>query len=163
MAECIERAAAVKAVLRMRKPENSVAQNRMLSIIQMDMLKLPTADVAPVVHGRWEYTPQTFNTLCQIRCPFCAWWSLDQSIDGTYKYCPNCGAKMDGGDNDALQDATTVDAEVVVRCKDCKHYDMGVCLKIYSDGNVHPAAWQRRKPDNFCSYGERKDAGADNA
>lgn len=54
------------------------------------------ADVAPVVHGRWEYTPQTFNTLGQIRCPFCAWWSLDQSIDGIYKYCPNCGAKMDG-------------------------------------------------------------------
>lgn len=62
--------------------------------------------------------------------------------------------------DDALQDATTVDAEVVVRCKDCKHYDMGVCLKIYSDGNVHSAAWQKRKPDDFCSYGERKD-GAD--
>lgn len=53
-----------------------------------------------------------------------------------------------------------VDAVPVVRCKDCKHYDMGVCLKIYSDGNVHPEAWQSRKPDDFCSYGERKD-GAD--
>ena len=51
----------------------------------------------------------------------------------------------------------TVDAEVVVRCKDCKHYDMGVCLKIYSDGNAHPEAWQSRKPEDFCSYGERKD------
>ena len=46
----------------------------------------------------------------------------------------------------------------VVRCKDCKHYDMGVCLKIYSDGNVHPEAWQSRKPDDFCSYGERREA-----
>lgn len=53
MAEYIKREAAVKSVLRMRKPENSVAQNRMLSIIQMDMLKLPAADVAPVVHARW--------------------------------------------------------------------------------------------------------------
>ena len=52
-------------------------------------------DWKPVVHGRWEYTQQTVNTLGQIRCPFCAWWSLDQSIDGVYKYCPNCGAKMD--------------------------------------------------------------------
>lgn len=51
----------------------------------------------------------------------------------------------------------TVDAEVVVRCKDCEHYDMGVCLKIYSDGNVHPEAWQKRKPEDFCSYGERKE------
>lgn len=49
MAEYIDRAAAVKSVLRMRRPENSVAQNRMLSIIQMDMLKLPAADVVPVV------------------------------------------------------------------------------------------------------------------
>lgn len=51
------------------------------------------------------------------------------------------------------------DAVVVVRCKDCVHYDMGVCLKIYSDGRVHPAAWQSRKPEDFCSYGERKDEG----
>ena len=57
--------------------------------------------------------------------------------------------------------APTVDAVPVVRCKDCKHYDMGVCLKIYSDGNAHPEAWQSRKPDDFCSYGERKE-GADN-
>lgn len=51
------------------------------------------------------------------------------------------------------------DVAEVVRCKDCKDYDMGVCLKIYSDGNVHPEAWQSRKPDDFCSYGERKDGG----
>lgn len=55
--------------------------------------------------------------------------------------------------------APTVDAEVVVRCKDCKHYDMGVCLKIYSDGNAHSEAWQSRKPEDFCSYGEKKDGG----
>lgn len=61
---------------------------------------------------------------------------------------------------DMVDRCPTVDAEVVVRCKDCKHYDMGVCLKIYSDGNAHPEAWQSRKPDDFCSRGERKD-GAD--
>lgn len=61
-----------------------------------------------------------------------------------------------------IRDAPTIDAVPVVRCKDCKHYDMGVCLKIYSDGNVHSAAWQSRNPDDFCSYGERKDGGADN-
>ena len=60
-----------------------------------------------------------------------------------------------------INDAPTIDAVPVVRCKDCKHYDMGVCLKIYSDGNMHTEAWQRRKPDDFCSYGERKDG--DNA
>lgn len=59
------------------------------------------ADVVPVVHGQWEYIPRTLNTLSQLRCPFCGWWSLDPSIDGTYNYCPNCGAKMDGGECDA--------------------------------------------------------------
>lgn len=53
--------------------------------------------------------------------------------------------------------APTADVVEVVRCKDCKHYDIGVCLKIYSDGNAHPEAWQGRKPEDFCSYGERKE------
>lgn len=48
------------------------------------------------------------------------------------------------------------DVAPVVRRKDCKHYDLGVCLKIYSDSNVHTDAWQSRKPEDFCSYGERK-------
>ncbi len=51
-------------------------------------------DYVPVEHGRWEYIPQTLNTLSQLRCPFCGWWSLDPSIDGAYNYCPNCGARM---------------------------------------------------------------------
>lgn len=53
--------------------------------------------------------------------------------------------------------APAVDAVVVTRCEDCKHYDMGACLKIYSDGNVHSAAWQSRNPDDYCNYGERKE------
>lgn len=58
-----------------------------------------------------------------------------------------------------LDEIPAADVAQVVRCKDCKHYDMGVCLKIYSDSNVHSAAWQKRKPEDFCSYGERKDCG----
>lgn len=56
-----------------------------------------------------------------------------------------------------VRDMPAADVVPVVRCKGCNHYDMGVCLKIYSDGSVHPAAWQSRKPEDFCSYGERKD------
>lgn len=46
----------------------------------------------------------------------------------------------------------------VVRCRDCIHWHdrEGVCLKIYSDGNVSKDAWQGRKPDDYCSYGERR-------
>ena len=57
---------------------------------------------------------------------------------------------------------SAVDVAPVVWCKDCTHYGMGVCLKIYSDGNAHPETWQSRRPDDFCSYGERKDGSAEN-
>ena len=57
---------------------------------------------------------------------------------------------------DLVDSVPTVDAVVVTRCKDCKHYDLGVCLKIYSDGNAQKDSWQSRNPYDFCSYGERK-------
>ena len=63
--------------------------------------------------------------------------------------------------NRALDDSPTVDAVPVVRCRECKHYKTGVCLKIYYDGLASRYAWQERKPDDFCSYGKRKE-GADN-
>lgn len=98
MAEYIEREAAIKAVLRMRRPENSVAQNRMLSIIQMDMLKLPAADVAPVVHGRWEHLGG--DEWCCSACGFVI--TTEGSWDKpAKKYCEDCGTKMNGGDSDA--------------------------------------------------------------
>lgn len=53
----------------------------------------------------------------------------------------------------------TVDAEVVVRCKDCKHYEIHkpkVLENCERNGYIIPM-----KPDDFCSYGERKDG--DNA
>ena len=60
-----------------------------------------------------------------------------------------------------VEEMPTVDAVEVVRCRNCIHYFSGVCLKIYSDGNVSQDAWQERNEDDFCSYGERKE-GADN-
>ena len=60
----------------------------------------PATDVAPVRHGRWEYIPQTLNTLSRFRCPFCGWWTLDPSVGDVYNYCPHCGARMDGAENE---------------------------------------------------------------
>lgn len=102
MAECIERAAAVKVVLRERKPTNSVAQNRMLSIIQHDLLTMRAADVAPVVHGRWISWEEAGNfvpSLDRHECSVChdAAQVLVNGFELLSDYCPNCGAKMDGG------------------------------------------------------------------
>lgn len=56
-----------------------------------------------------------------------------------------------------IEQFPAADVVPVVRCKDCIHYDLGVCLKIYSDGNAQKDSWQSRNPNDFCSYGERKD------
>ena len=91
MPEYIERGAAIELLY--------YNADETCSAVVCDFEAIPAADVAPVVHGRWEYIPQTLNTLSQLRCPFCRWWSLDPSIDGAYNYCPNCGARMDGDSN----------------------------------------------------------------
>lgn len=101
MAEYIERAAAVKVVLRERKPTNSVAQNRMLSIIQRDLLTMRAADVAPVVHGRWEMRPTGMAT--DTGPEYKAYCTACNEPNKQYHppFCPHCGAKMDGGGSDA--------------------------------------------------------------
>lgn len=63
---------------------------------------LPAADVAPVVHGRWDdsgrYTFPSGNTA--VRCTNCG-CALAESEYHLYNwnYCPNCGARMDGDDD----------------------------------------------------------------
>ena len=66
--------------------------------------------------------------------------------------------KLEGKYNqDMVRYAPTIDAVPVVRCRDCVHYEMEACLKIYEDGAVSSYAWQYREPDDFCSYGMRKE------
>ena len=60
---------------------------------------------------------------------------------------------------EAIRAAPTVDAVEIVRCKDCKHYKP----------QKKSAHWENRanycnrvvtikvQPDDFCSYGERKE------
>ena len=61
------------------------------------IVAIPPADVAPVVHGMWEYEEPTINTYGMVKCTVCNWWSIDPYVSIVYHYCPNCGAKMDGG------------------------------------------------------------------
>ena len=55
---------------------------------------------------------------------------------------------------DILDEATTVDAVEVVRCKDCKHYEWHE-RKIF-ENCVRNSRLIPVKPDDFCSYGERR-------
>lgn len=87
MGECIEREAVLRAVQGQRSPCRSPAQNRMLDCLKAAVIRISAADVAPVVHGH-KVDDGGFYARCS-QCegvlPLCA------------NYCPNCGAKMDGG------------------------------------------------------------------
>lgn len=48
------------------------------------------ADVAPVVHGRWTITKARLENAVCSNCG-----RHFQSYYEAYRYCPNCGAKMD--------------------------------------------------------------------
>ena len=48
---------------------------------------MPTADVAPVVHGKWKRYGKNLG-----ECSECG-----EIVSVRNNYCPNCGAKMDGG------------------------------------------------------------------
>ena len=63
----------------------------------------PDADVAPVVHGRWDdsgrYTFPSGNTA--VRCTNCGCALTESEYRlNNWNYCPVCGARMDGSDND---------------------------------------------------------------
>ena len=63
------------------------------------LLSIP-ADVAPVRHGRWEemhYEGGILDGTNFDRCSVCGYERVfdDPAFKTVFKYCPNCGAKMD--------------------------------------------------------------------
>lgn len=130
----------------------------------------PVADVAPVVHGLWEREPSSSwrwtpsgavaVTRTTYRCGLCGRGTAVKS-----NCCPHCGAKdvdklerqeywgnercFDYVDAEDIDNAPTVDAVEVVRCKDCRKFKTYACRMVASGY------------DDFCSYGERKES-ADN-
>ena len=86
MAEYIKRETAVKAA------NEWVSEACMAPVMRVSRLldklqKVPAADVAPVVHGH-----RVDNGGSYARCSQC-----DGVLPLCANYCPNCGAKMDGG------------------------------------------------------------------
>ena len=92
MAEYIDKEAALSLV-QPDTPEDekaavtiATAKKLVRSIIQ----RAPAADVAPVLHGLWLYGD--YYDIGDV-CSECDWDS--QMTHPSYRYCPNCGAKMD--------------------------------------------------------------------
>ena len=54
---------------------------------------------------------------------------------------------------DAFAEITAADVVEVIRCRECKHCDPE---NHHCDHPMSTSAPLSRKPDDFCSYGERK-------
>ena len=97
--EYIRRDTALRAVTKRYGACRSPAQNRLLDEIRNEIRGAPAADVAEVVHGQWYMLDDCANA--GVYCSACG--RRVQREEFAYKklrskYCPHCGAKMDGGD-----------------------------------------------------------------
>ena len=101
MTDHIKRAEALKAANEWVS-EACMAPVMRVSRLLDKLAKVPAADVAEVVHGRWidgaeDFTCGNHNAECSICRCYVSWDGCDED----FNYCPNCGAKMDGGFDDA--------------------------------------------------------------
>lgn len=95
MSDLIERKEAIEAIKKYGKDALS-ARRRTLDPVDdtielYNMIEqLPAVDAAPVVHGTWMNNGIHGSVLC--RCSECHYDAAAYS----FRYCPMCGAKMDG-------------------------------------------------------------------
>lgn len=90
MDDYISREAALEAL---QDPELFNVSPRFLQIL----CDLPAADVEPVRHGRWERCFEDWRQQIEgDKCSSCGFEYYGTGIR-RFHYCPNCGAKMEGG------------------------------------------------------------------
>ena len=68
-----------------------------IKAVEMVVEDTPTVDAVEVVHGRWERYIDEDEDVHYYTCSVCNYMAIPR-----YKYCPNCGAKMDGDGNENL-------------------------------------------------------------
>ena len=70
-------------------------------VVISDIKGIPSVGVAPVRHGRWVDRIVDENEVIQ---PWMKRYYCSECLEGGnqswFKFCPNCGAKMDGGECD---------------------------------------------------------------
>ena len=74
--------------------------NKGLKCAIRDVKHQPTADVAEVRQGKWVHTDYAMHWLGKDECSECTYHTSDRDDLSHLKYCPNCGARMDGDEDD---------------------------------------------------------------
>lgn len=99
MADYISRESAVK-VLTSIGMQVSDSRRRAVAKCINEIALLHAANVEPVRHGRWEQCYEDWRQ--QIEGDMCSVCGFEYYGTGSsrFHYCPNCGAKMDGGAED---------------------------------------------------------------
>lgn len=96
MPEYIEREEAIDTVL--DAYFNTPKVNLKGELFYKGLLKMPAADVVQVKHGQWIDNGANGYKWAFV-CSLCGYVD-GHPFDNRHNFCPNCGAKMDGGDND---------------------------------------------------------------
>lgn len=63
------------------------------------VMRSKTIDAVPVVHGRWDEVGKVFvHSMYDLftKCSQCSFGHVRNEYQEPFRYCPNCGAKMDG-------------------------------------------------------------------
>lgn len=82
--------------------------NFAVSEIREGLKTVPTIEAEPIWHGRWENPteskPRMFerngHTFTERQCSECKRWNISVTGSIMCKYCPHCGAMMNGGADD---------------------------------------------------------------
>lgn len=102
MAEYIEREATIELLRSLGSRDYRREKGTIQDAIKMVSFSeyTPAADVAPVVHGSFIHIgPRFAGGVDWWNCSICG--SLVSGVETQFRYCPHCGAKMDGGVEDA--------------------------------------------------------------
>ena len=91
MAEYIERESAIAWFM----PYVHAGESIDADVVISDIKGMKSADVAPVRHGKWEIVVGS-NGKEYMVCTCCR---VSQDLTGVFTYCPNCGCRMDGGED----------------------------------------------------------------
>lgn len=103
MAEYIEREAAIDAIMKVYVRTAGYKARERVFEAEEAVHRLPVADVAPVRHGLWIWHEESFEyecSDCSCRFDYEKTYELFDHGFQFANFCPNCGAKMDGGDGD---------------------------------------------------------------